>query len=211
MADVKGGSRRSRAEATRRRILGAARDEFLEWGFHGATMAAIAKRAGVAAQTVYFVFHSKSALISAVIDDAVLGGDDPVPPEESEWWRAMDAEPRPDEALRIFIRGAAPLFARASPISEVLRAAALTDEEVRQTHERHETMRYGAFRQVVQSLAAKGPLRAGLDVDAATDIFLTLCSDTTYHVLITERGWSHEQIVDWLCDALPTLLLAPAA
>ena len=45
-------------------------------------MAAIAQRAGVAVQTVYFVFHTKAELLSRVIDAAVLGPD-PNPPEET--------------------------------------------------------------------------------------------------------------------------------
>jgi AcrR family transcriptional regulator len=207
MADVNPGPRRRKAEATRRKILRAAHDEFLDSGFHGATMAAIAKRAGVAVQTVYFVFHTKPELISAVIDSAVLG-DEPTPPEATAWWNAMEAEADPAEALRIFVRGASPLFARAAPISEVLRAAALTDDEVRHTHERHEAMRYAAYRQVVEMLARKGTLRDGLDLESATDVFFTIFGDTVYFQLTTERGWSEQRVVDWLCSTLPTLLLS---
>lgn len=206
MADVNTGRRRLKAEATRAKILRAAHDEFLDAGFHGATMAAIARRAGVAVQTVYFVFHTKAELISAVIDAAVLG-DEPTPPEETGWWRAMEEATDAAEALRTFVRGAAPLFTRAAPISEVLRAAALTDEEVRRTHEHHEGMRYAAFGQIVELLARKGRLLDGLDVDAATDVFFTLFGDTVFFQLTTERGWSEARVVDWYCATLPTLLL----
>ena len=206
MADVNPRPRRRKAEATRRKILRAAHVEFLGSGFHGATMAAIAKRAGVAVQTVYFVFHTKPELISAVIDAAVLG-EESTPPEETDWWEAMEAEADPAEALRIFVRGAAPLFSRAAPISEVLRAAALTDEEVRRTHEHHEEMRYSGYRQIVEMLARKGYLRDGLDVDSATDVFFTLFGDTFYFQLTTERGWSEQRVVDWLSASLPALLL----
>ena len=72
MADVKT-SRREKAARTRARIIEAAHAEFLERGFHGATVTSIAKRAKVAPQTVYFVFHTKAELISAVIDAAVMG------------------------------------------------------------------------------------------------------------------------------------------
>ena len=41
---------------------------FVEKGYHGATVASIAARAGVATQTVYYVFNTKAALISAAID-----------------------------------------------------------------------------------------------------------------------------------------------
>lgn len=206
MAQVKSG-RRSSAEATRRKIIHAAEAEFLENGFHGATIASVAKRAGVAQQTVYFVFHNKAALISAVIDNAVMGEEAPEVPQESEWWAKARAEPDAGEALRIIIEGAAKIFARASGISEVLRAAALTDEELRRTFEHHENLRYEGYRQVIEMLASKGAIKKGLNEATATDVFMTVYSDTTYYLMKTERGWSHEQIIDWLCDALPAVLL----
>ena len=208
-ATVKGATRRDRAEATRRKIVRAAHDEFVERGYHGATIASVARRAGVAPQTVYFVFHNKPALISAVIDAAVMGEAEPAVPEATPWWTAMETEPRAGEALGIFIRGAGPLFARASRISEILRAAALTDEEVRRTHEHHEALRLEAFRQVIDTIAGKGRLRDGLDPTAATDILFTLYGDSTYHTMTAERGWSHDRFIDWLCHALPSLLLEP--
>lgn len=209
--EVKPQSRRQKAEATRLKIVRAAHQEFLAAGFHGATMAAIAKRAGVAVQTVYFVFHTKADLISAVIDVAVMGEEEPTAPEETDWWAAMESEPAPEEALRIFVRGVAPLFERGAAISEILRAASLTDPDVRRTHERHERLRDEGFRQVVTLLARKGALRDGLDVDAATDVFLVVCGDALWHQLRTERGWPPERVVDWMCDALPRLLLAAPA
>lgn len=211
MTNVKSRSRRDKSQATRRAIIGAARDEFIQHGFHGATITQIASRAGVAAQTVYFVFHSKPELISAVIDASVMGDHEPVAPQESDWWTTMSSEPRADEALRVFVRGAAPLFARASAISEILRAAALTDDEVRRTHQFHENLRANAFGQVVEVLRATGQLRAGLTAATATDILLTVFSDSTYQALTTERAWTHDQIIDWFCLALPGLLLAPDA
>lgn len=187
----------------------AAHAEFLAAGFHGATMAAIAKRAGVAVQTVYFVFHTKADLISAAIDAAVMGEEDPVVPQETDWWAAMEAAPSADEALRIFVRGAAPLFERGAAISEVLRGAALTDPDVRRTHERHERMRHEGFREVIALLARKGSLRDDLDVDTATDVFLTVFGDAVWHQLRVDRGWTPERVTDWMCEALPRLLLAP--
>lgn len=207
MSSVKG-SRREKAEATRRKILRAAHGEFVEQGFHGATVAAIAKRAKVAPQTVYFVFGNKPSLISAVIDTAVMGEDEPIAPQQMPWFAAMLAEPDAAESLRVFIRGAGEVYQRASRISEVLRAAALTDEEVESTYRRHERLRAVGYRQVAEMLATKGRLREGLSIDTATDILLTVYGDTTYHLLTTEHGWSHEQTIGWLADSLPGLILA---
>ena len=90
VADVKDLPRREQARRTRLRIIRAAHAEFIERGYHGATMAAIARRAGVATQTVYFVFHTKAELASGVIDTAVLGPD-PTVPQDSTWWAEMRA------------------------------------------------------------------------------------------------------------------------
>ncbi|WP_426225163.1 TetR/AcrR family transcriptional regulator [Pseudarthrobacter sp. DSP2-3-2b1] len=203
--------RRQKADATRRRIVQAAHQEFIERGFHGATMAGIASHAKVASQTVYFVFHTKPELISAVIDAAVLGDEDPRPPQAREWWAEMVAEPNAAEALRIFIRGAGDVFARAAAVSEVLRAAALTDSEVRRTYEYHENLRRAGFGEVLHMLADKGTLRAGQSLDELTDVFLTVYGDGTYHKLSAEHGWSHEQIMAWLENVLPGMLLAHPA
>ncbi|HVF52111.1 MAG TPA: helix-turn-helix domain-containing protein [Actinomycetota bacterium] len=202
------GSKREKAAATRRKIIAAAHEEFVSRGYHGATIASIAESAGVAVQTIYFVFHTKADLISAVIDFAVMGGEDPSGiPQATEWWEAMVVEQRADEALRIFIRGAGPLFERASAVSEILRAASLTDEEVRKTYQGHEELRRSGFRDVIDVIATKGRLRDGLDPESATDLFLLFVGDSTYQVMTVEYGWAHERWIEWLCEAVPQILL----
>ena len=207
VAQVKGTKRREKAESTRRRLIHAAHKEFLDNGFHGATMAAIARRAGVAGQTVYFVFHTKAELLSAVIDAAVMGEDPPTIPQDTDWWAAMHAATSAEEVLREFVRGAGGLLARAARISEVLRAAALTDPEVRVIFDRHDHLQVTGYRQVVDLAATKGPLRPELSPETATDALLTLCGDSTYAQLTTERGWTHEQAITWLADTIPRLIL----
>jgi AcrR family transcriptional regulator len=206
MPDVKE-SRRQRSQATREAIITAAHAIFIENGYHGATITAIADRAGVAPQTIYFVFHTKAELISAVIDTAVVGSGDPLPPQAQPWWQAMLDEPDAARALLEFVRGAGDAFARASSISEVLRAAALTDTEVRTTHEHHERLRREAFGEVLDGLAAKAPLRAGMSRDHLLDVFLTVYSDSSYYQLTVECGWSHDEVMEWLSEVLPTILL----
>lgn len=207
MGQVKTASRRERARQTRLKIIRSAHKEFLEHGYHGATMAAIARRAGVATQTVYFVFHTKAELINAVIDVAVLGEDDPTDPEHTDWWVAMLTARTGAEALEHFVRGAGPLYARAAAISEILRAAALTDPDVHAIWRHHDQQQVEAFRRVIDAVITKGPLRSGLDPAAATDILLTVYGDSSYLLLTAERGWTHDQAIDWACQALPALLL----
>ncbi|MEE2879033.1 MAG: TetR/AcrR family transcriptional regulator [Pseudomonadota bacterium] len=49
-------------------VLDAAADCFVEYGFHSAGMAKIAKRAGMSVGHIYHYFESKEAIISAIVD-----------------------------------------------------------------------------------------------------------------------------------------------
>lgn len=208
VSNVKPSPRRARAARTRRAILDASHAEFLERGYHGATIASIARRAGVAPQTVYFVFHTKAELVSAVIDDRVLGPDAPEEPQTSAWWEEMAGRRTARAVLEGFIRGAAPILDRAAPVSEVVRAAAASDDEVRAIHEHHDSLQRAGYRRVVELAAARGPLGRGLTIDTATDVLLTLCGDGVWVQLTADRGWTAAQVVDWLVTALPASLLA---
>lgn len=197
MSVVKGSVRREQTRLTRRRILDAAKAEFVAKGYHGATITAIARRAEVAPQTVYFVFHNKPELMSAVIDDAVLGVD-ATPPESSPWWEEMRAAATAADALIAFVRGAAPLLERAAFVSVVLKAASLADAEVQEIQDKHDRMQEAGYRQVIDTVVAKGPLRDDLTPATATDALLLLCGDSTYVQLRNDRQWTEAQIVAFL-------------
>jgi hypothetical protein len=62
------------------------------------------------------------------------------------------------------------------------------ESEIRRTHEYHENLRRIAFRQVLETLQHKAPLRAGHTLDEATDTFMTIYGDSTYH--LHQRTWS---------------------
>ena len=61
------------AEATRRRILRAARREFAKLGLGGARVDTIAERAKANKRMIYHYFGSKESLFTAVLEDAYLG------------------------------------------------------------------------------------------------------------------------------------------
>lgn len=72
-------SRRARQAAqTRADIVLAAGKVFRESGWSGATLAAIAREAGVAVETIYSGFGSKSGVLKAAFDAAIVGDADPV-------------------------------------------------------------------------------------------------------------------------------------
>ena len=65
--------RRARALETEHRIMDAADALFAERGYVGTSLAAIAERAGINPRTLYKVFDSKVALLSRLVDVAIVG------------------------------------------------------------------------------------------------------------------------------------------
>lgn len=209
MDDVKGLSRKERATRTRRAIIAAATEEFRASGYHGSTMAAIAKRAGVAVQTVYFVFHTKPALLTAAIDTAVMGETDPVPPEATPWWREGTSTSDGRRAIALFVANVAEIETRAAALNRVA-LAATTDPEIVDLIAHHDSLRVPGFRAYVDTLADRGLLRPGLDPAEATDVLLTLAGSEVFLAFTADRGWSVPRYVAWTTDALCAVLVGPA-
>ena len=118
-------SRRQRAEATHWRIVKAAYTLFCEQGYAGTTMAQIAQAAGVAVQTVYFVFHTKAALLGRAYEFAVKGEHEPLIPQQQAWHAAMAAEPEVTQALRHLVTGVGEIMRRVTPLYLVARGEPL--------------------------------------------------------------------------------------
>src|SRR3954468_16587156 len=78
-------SRAARTRATRRRIVDAAAELFIERGYGVTTLEQIAARAGVAVQTVYFHFGNKRTVLKEAVDVAAVGDDEQVALLERPW------------------------------------------------------------------------------------------------------------------------------
>jgi AcrR family transcriptional regulator len=198
-------TRREKAAATRERIIGAAAEVFAEAGFVGARMTDIAARAGVAVQTVYFVFHTKRELLKACFDHAVLGPER-LPPQQQEFWAEMTAARSGRAAVAAFVRGNTAIVSRVAAIDEVAKAVP-HEPEAAAIVENSERMRREGYREVVVILADRFGLRAGLDVDAATDLLLLFGSSAPY-LTLRRYGWDEERYTAWLTDTLARQLLA---
>ncbi|PTR36705.1 TetR family transcriptional regulator [Rhodococcus sp. OK611] len=183
----------------RRKILTAARTLFTTTGYASTTIKAIAAEAGVAVQTVYFVFGNKRSVLAALLDVSIAGDDEPIATLDRPWVAEAVAEPDPMAQLRIQVHGARLILDRVGPVLLAVRAAAGADPEVAQlwatTCEHHETV----LRHLTTALADKVD---GLDVDRCVDVGLALQSPETHALLIDERGWSATDYDDWVVDAL---------
>ncbi|MCX4904253.1 TetR/AcrR family transcriptional regulator [Streptomyces sp. NBC_00878] len=198
----KPGVRRQRSNETRARLLDASLRLFVEHGYDGTTIEAIAREAGVAVQTVYFKFGTKFTILKEVLDVRIAGDERPIPTMEREWFRDAVAAEDPREQLRHQVAGAREIYERVGAMLEVLRNAALNNEEITPLWERNKEQRFEVQAQLVKALAEKQPFPPGLSADRAADISYTLLGPEIYHLLVTERGWSSQEWADWVHDGL---------
>ena len=198
-------TRRERAAATRERIVRTATEEFAEAGYVGARMADIAAGAGVAVQTVYFIFHTKPELLAACYDHAVLGPEQ-LPPPQQVFWGEMVSARSGRAALAAFAGGNTEILSRVAAIDEVARAAP-HEPEAAQVVAYHEQLRRQGYADVVAILAERWGLRRGVERETAADLLLLFGSSATY-LTLRRYGWSEERFIAWKTDALAKQLLA---
>ncbi len=199
--------RQAQAQETRRQILEAARQIFLERGYSGASIGAIAEAAGVAPETVFAIFGNKRTILTSLIDIAVGGDEQPIPLLERPGPQAVLHEADPVRQLHRFAQDISPILERVAPLFEVIRLAAKTEPEIAALLKNILQNRMRNMKAFTASLAAHGPLRAGLDEKQAAEIVWAITSPELFNLLRSEGGWSRERYVAWLDDTLSRLLL----
>ncbi|MGN9839707.1 TetR/AcrR family transcriptional regulator [Nonomuraea sp. H19] len=210
-APEKEDGRTARARSTRARITAAATDLFTTAGYTTTSITAIADKAGVSEQTVYYAFGTKRAILTTALDLAIAGDDEPIPTLERPWVHQALADPDPLGHIRRQVAGAGDIYLRAAPLLDVVRSAATTDPDLAEVWAANIQQRLTVQRVFAEALARKAPLRSGLTADAAADIALAILSPETYNLLAGNRGWEHARWQAWAADALIALLMTPPA
>lgn len=164
-------------------------------------LTAIAEEAGVAVQTLYFTFHTKVALLSEVLQLAVLGDDLPQAPHERPWFDAMVAEPDFVSAIGMVVDNTLPIFGRVAPLTGVFRSG---DPEVAAMWRHSEALRLDGYGKMVRAFARKGPLK--VTIAEATDIVFMLLSPEMYEVAVLDRGWTQQRWARFTKSAIAAAL-----
>jgi AcrR family transcriptional regulator len=196
--------RLEQAEQTRSQVLDAAGKLFVERGYEGASIAAIAEEAGVSPETVYARFRNKRTLIGELMQHAVRGAD-PRPIPEQDAPRALAAETDQREQLRLFAADIVHRLERAAPLAAVVAGAARSDPELAELYERLHRNRLDNMTTLIDALAANGPLR--VPAEQALETVWALTSPELHQVLVRVRGWTRDRYRDWLSASLSALLL----
>ena len=186
-------SRAEKTRLTRRRIVGAAAQLFLDQGYGATTLDQVAARAGVAVQTVYFHFGNKATLLKEALDEAAVGDDEPVALMERPWFEQITAEPDPVRVIDLWMDGGLEILQRVAPLLAVVRGTVGTDPDLAAQWDANEGERRTAFRALADLLADRKALRSGLSVEDAADLAFLIHSAENYIVATHTLGWTPER------------------
>jgi AcrR family transcriptional regulator len=199
--------RQARVRATRQEVLTAARDLFLERGYPPTTVEAIAEASDTPVATVYRLFGSKRAILSAVLDVAFGGDDEPIAFGDRPAVRDAFAQADANALIDGFARIGRELQERAAAIQHVLAGAAAVDAEAAEQLVITRQQRLTGQSRVAAELARRNALASGLTEAEAADLIYVFMSPEVYRILNAERGWSPKRYEVWLATTLRRALL----
>ena len=101
------------------------------------------------------------------------------------------------------------LHQSAADLAEVLRSGAGADHELRALWQTAEHERRVDAGTIIDALLRNGPLKAGLDRDAAVDLLWILASADNFQRLVRARAWSLQRYEHWLAQTLLDQFLPP--
>jgi AcrR family transcriptional regulator len=195
---------------TRQRILVAASAVFLDRGYAGTTIRAIATEADVSVPTVESLFGTKARVLKAAIDVAIAGDDDPVPVLDRGWTDAGLRAETAQEFLAIVAGVIGPAQARSAGLVLAVFDGSATDPELAEVSAQMITQRGITAGWIVRALAQKTPLRDDVSDDEAIDTLWILMDPAVFDRLVRQRRWTQQQYQDWFARSARRLLVADA-
>lgn len=211
MGSVKGKRRYNstgRAEQARRSreaILREAERLFLERGYAGTTVTAVAAEAGVSVETVYKAFGGKAGLVRAIYDRGLIGTAGVPAYQRSDEMRERETDPT--TIMRKWGLLTAEVAASVTPIRLLIRSAAATDPDMASLLEDSDAERLERMLHHARFLHERGYLRDDVTLGEAADILWTCSSAELYELLVLKRGWSPQRFAQYLTDFMIASLL----
>jgi len=200
--------RAEQAAATRRAVLDAARDLFVERGYGATTIAEIAGRARVSVDTIYAAVGRKPALLRDLVETAISGADRAVDAERRDYVVEIRAAASARAKIRIYAEAVADIQERMAPVFLALRDAAASEPECATLWAEISERRASNMRLFAADLRATGDLRDDLGDDRVADIVWSMNAAEYWVLLVRERGWTRDAFAAHLADVWTRVLLA---
>lgn len=188
--------RAERSRRTRARVVEAATRLFVEHGYVATTIEDVAEAAGVAVQTVYYLFGNKPTLLARVLDVSIVGDLEPVPVLERPWVDAVRRETDGAAAVEQLVAESVAIIVRVAPVYEVVRRAS-ADPDVATLLEENRRLRRQAQREFMAILQRSGHLNAGVTLETAADLFYGIINEDVFQLLVGDCGWRVARFRKW--------------
>lgn len=192
--------RARQAQETRTRIVAASARLFATQGYQATTIAAIAREAGVSAETVKTT-AAKAELLIAAFEVTFSGSEAAETLTDTEV--AAGVLDLPDEVfLDAVLTQITTANSRGHGLWTVLLGAALSDPVVDEALRRILDHRRADYRRLVAELLRRGIASPRTDDDATADALSFLLSPESYQQLVVQSGWEAERYGAWLHAAV---------
>ncbi len=186
------------AQQTRVAVLGACRALFGERGWAATGVRDIAGEAGVSVETVYATLGGKVALLTAALDGAVAGDDDPIPLSERPVFLAM-GEGELDARVRAAAALITDIHVRTIGLQRALREGAGGEPALAELLATQEANRRVSTGQGM-ALVLRRPIP-----ERELDLFWAQTCPEVYDALVNRSGWSTEEYAAWVASLLENL------
>ncbi|GAA4488370.1 helix-turn-helix domain-containing protein [Microbacterium panaciterrae] len=184
----------------RERALDAAYRLFLEQGYDGTTLREVAAAAGVAEQTIYYLFGSKEQLLRETESRWVLGGTPLTTWRDAPWAGELLAETDPRALIARFVLVDGQIKKRLATWTVAVGRASPPSPQ--NFHGRDE---FFAF--LVDRTADLAEGNRTMARERTIDAVRVLNSLENYIELTTRRMWSDDEWAEWITAALSWLLI----
>ena len=189
--------REDAALRTRALITKAAKETFEQRGWPGATVPAIAERAGVSPSTVEAIFRTKPVLLKASVDYAIRGDIDPIPIRGRAITMQIEAAPDARTMLELHAAHLRGVHTRSADLAFVVEHAAKSDERVAALwHQMVENRRDGV-EWASRTLLGK-PGVEHLRLDDVQKTFWVVLDWGNYRTLTDHAGLSADDYQRWI-------------
>lgn len=202
--------RTARAHRTEEQILAAARTLFLERGYAGTALEAVAHAADVAPRTLYVRFGNKAALLKRVVDVAVVGDTEAIEVVRRDWFQESLTAPTLDERIAAQARGTTRLMARAAELMAVAEQAAADEPTLAAAAAAGRSATHDHMSLFWNRAAQDGLLPAGADVGWLAPTYGLLTAPAAFLEARRTLGWTDRKYERWLVSTSHRLVSAAA-
>ena len=198
--------RQAQTALTEQRILAAATELFLADGYVATTLEAVARRARVAARTVYVRFGTKAALFKRVVDVAIVGDTEPVGVLGRNWMTEAMTAPTLAGRIAAWAAIGRQIMERTGALFAVAQQAAAVEPLIAGYWQQGREQTRHAQTVFWTRVADDGLLPPGIDLTWLIDTTTVVVAAETYLLVTRMLGWDLDTYEAWVAATLTHLL-----